>query len=259
MKKTIIILVLLAQFAIAQTSNKYTFSRVSGTYTPLTTKTIFQSGAQLNTDAISSEITLPFAFTLYGGVPQTKVFLVNNGFITFGTAPSRATIFSPLSSSEVQSDYVISGLGNQIIASQIGNPEISYGQNQTGDMVFQFQDISFQTAPLVRMTFQIVLKSDGTTVEIVFGANCTGQAITSTRGSQIGLRDKQVFSNGSIYGMTTIYNNLSLSNGDWNKVVPRGQSGGVSLGQNTGSSVTTRLATGLNMVMPISGNTYKFN
>lgn len=230
----------------------YNFSVSNGVYEPLINKTVFQSGTQLNVDAISNEITLPFAFTHYG-IAQTKVFLSNNGFITFGLAPSKATIYDPISSTSIPAESVISGLGNQIIAwnGEGSQPEIAYGQNSIGDMVFQFTDISFQTAPLVRFTFQMVLKANGTTVNVVFGDNCTGQAINSTRGSQIGMRGKQTPRVGAT-PYTTLFNNLMLGNGNWNLYSPYG----VRLGTNSGSSVTTRLATGLNMVMPNSGLTY---
>jgi hypothetical protein len=231
----------------------YNFSVGNGTYVPLVNKTVFQSGTQISTDAISNEITLPFDFTLYGGIPQSKVFLSNNGYITFGSAPSKTTIFSPISSSEIPADYVFSGLGNQIIASTVGTPQIAYGQNANGDMVFEFTDVAFVTAPLVRFTFQMILKSNGTTLQIVFGANCTGQAINSTRGSQIGLRGKQTPRVGAT-PYTTLFNNLSLGNGNWNLYSPYG----LRLGTNSASSVTTRLATGLNMVMPNSGLTYQW-
>ena len=231
----------------------YNFSVGNGIYTPLVNKTVFQSGTQISTDAISNEITLPFDFTLYGGIPQSKVFLSNNGYIAFGSAPSKATIFSPISSSEIPADYVFSGLGNQIIASSVGSPEIAYGQNANGDMVFEFTDIAFVTAPFIRFTFQMILKANGTTLQIMFGSNCTGQAINSTRGSQIGLRGKQTPRVGAT-PYTTLFNNLSLGNGNWNLYSPYG----LRLGTNSASSVTTRLATGLNMVMPNSGLTYQW-
>ena len=231
----------------------YNFSLGNGTYVPLVNKTVFQSGTQISTDAISNEITLPFDFTLYGGIPQSKVFLSNNGYIAFGSAPSKATIFSPISSSEIPADYVFSGLGNQIIASSVGSPEIAYGQNANGDMVFEFTDIAFVTAPFIRFTFQMILKANGTTLQIMFGANCSGQAINSTRGSQIGLRGKQTPRVGAT-PYTTLFNNLSLGNGNWNLYSPYG----LRLGTNSASSVTTRLATVLNMIMPNSGLNYQW-
>ena len=230
----------------------YNFSVGNGTYVPLVNKTVFQSGTQINTDATSSVIPLPFAFSMYGE-QVTNVYLSNNGYITFGLAPTKTTIFSPISSSEIPADYVFSGLGNQIIASSVGSPEIAYGQNANGDMVFEFTDIAFVTAPFIRFTFQMILKANGTTLQIMFGANCSGQAINSTRGSQIGLRGKQTPRVGAT-PYTTLFNNLSLGNGNWNLYSPYG----LRLGTNSASSVTTRLATGLNMIMPNSGLTYQW-
>ena len=60
----------------------YTFSSSSGTYTPLTGGTVFQSGATLNTDANSAGIALPWVF-YYNGIPESTIFINNNGYIPF--------------------------------------------------------------------------------------------------------------------------------------------------------------------------------
>jgi hypothetical protein len=65
----------------------YTFSNSTGTYTPLSGATVFQSGSTINTDAVSSAITLPFTFT-YNGIKGKTIYISNNGFITFGIAPA---------------------------------------------------------------------------------------------------------------------------------------------------------------------------
>lgn len=268
MKKLILLCVLIGQLAVGQVSNAYNFSITNGTYTPLINKTVFQSGSQLNTDDVSGAITLPFPFSMYGNA-VTKVFVSDNGYITFEAAQTSVSLYSPISSSAGtfgKCKAVISGAGNQIIASQSGSPEISYGSNTSGDFVVQYQDVSLQTSPLTRLTFQIILKSNGTTVQIMWGPNCTGQTINA-RGSQIGLRGPQtprtMIQNGVVVEyatpVTEVYNNLSLSNGDWNKFEPnQNLSGGVVLGKSSSSEVTTRLAAGLQMVMANSGTIYQW-
>ena len=113
---------------------------------------------------------------------------------------------------------------------------------------------------------QIILKSNGSTIQIVYGPNCTGQYINA-RASQVGLRGPQtprtMMQNGVLVEyatpITQIYNNLSLGAGDWNRFEPNpNYSGGVTIGQVNYSAMTTRLANGLLMVMPNSGLTYQW-
>ena len=245
----------------------YNFSVSNGTYTPLVNKTVFQSELQLNTDATSSVITLPFAFNMYGEA-MTSVYLSNNGYIAFGTAPNRTTINNAISSSETLAKYLIS-FSNQIIAwnGEGSEPEIAYGQNALGDMVFQFKDVSIQTAVQVRMTFQIVLKSNGSTVQIVFGPNCKGQdqiSNISPRSFEVGLRGLQVapsWNPTTIFKQTVAggYHNRVLTSGNWNVL------SNVKIGTQPSSSMSVR--TGINIpptvisnmvVMPNSGLTYQW-
>ena len=245
----------------------YNFSVNNGTYTPLVNKTVFQSELQLNTDAISSVITLPFAFNMYGEA-MTSVYLSNNGYINFGTAPNRTTIHNAISSSETLAKYLIS-FSNQIIAwnGEGSEPEIAYGQNALGDMVFQFKDVSIQTAQQVRMTFQMILKANGSTVQIVFGPNCKGQdqiSNISPRSFEVGLRGLQVapsWNPTTIFKQTVAggYHNRVLTSGNWNIF------SNVKVGTQPSSSMSVR--TGINIpptvisnmvVMPNSGVTYQW-
>jgi hypothetical protein len=229
----------------------YNFSVVNGTYTPLVNKTVFQSGTQLNTDATSGSITLPFAFSMYGE-QITTAYLCNNGFVGFGSAPNRNNIYNAISSSETMAKYLIS-FSNQITAwnGEGSQPEISYGQNANNDMVFQFQDIGITTDLNVRFTFQIILKSDGTTVEIMFGANCIGGQ--TGRSFECGLRGLQqapswnptaVFKNTVAGG----YHNRLLITGNWNTL------SNVKAGTQPSSAMNTKATN----TMPNSGLTYKW-
>jgi hypothetical protein len=245
----------------------YNFSISNGTYTPLVNKTVFQSELQLNTDATSSVISLPFPFSMYGEA-MTSVYLSNNGYIAFGTAPNRTTIHNAISSSETLAKYLIS-FSNQITAwnGEGSQPEIAYGQNANGDMVFQFKDVSIQTAPQVRMTFQMILKANGSTVQIVFGPNCKGQdqiSNISPRSFEVGLRGLQVapsWNPTTIFKQTVAggYHNRVLTSGNWNVL------SNVKIGTQPSSSMSVR--TGINIpptvisnmvVMPNSGLTYQW-
>ena len=248
--------------------NNYNFTLFNQPYTPLVGGTIFQSELQLNTDATSNAITLPFAFSMYGESMST-VYLSNNGYIAFGTAPNRNTIYNAISSSETLAKYLIS-FSNQITAwnGEGSQPEIRYGQNALGDMVFQFKDVSIQTANQVRMTFQIVLKSNGSTVQIVFGPNCTGHtqiSNVSPRSFEVGLRGLQVAPSwlpNSIFKQTVAggYHNRVLTSGNWNLIT------NVKVGTQPSSGMSAR--TGINLpptvisnmvVMPNSGLVYQWS
>jgi len=241
----------------------YIFSLSQGIYTPLAgVKTVFQMGTQLNTDAVSTAITLPFPFTI-GEKVETTLFISNNGFVTFGDKFPRVGEYSPISSTVTTNpfDNLISAFGNQLIAATSGSPEISHGTNPSGDFVVQFQDVGILNTIQAKFTFQIILKADGKTVQVVFGPNCVGGEV-STRASQIGLRGKQsprVDGVGNVYATpeTKDYINLSMSNGNYNVFQPNNNlSGGVAPGKTNASAVAARQVAG--MVMPQAGLTYQW-
>lgn len=255
MKKLILIFVLIGQFAIGQVSSAYTFTHIpNGVYTPLVNKTVFQLANQLNSDAVSGAISLPFAFTMYAKV-ETTAYVSNNGFVTFGAPQTTVTTYAPISSTVTSSafDNLISGFGNQLVASPFGNPEISYGQNANNDFVFQFQDVGLQGSAITRYTFQIIIKPSGI-IQIVFGPNCIGGE-TNVRASQIGLRAKQTPRPGAT-PITTVYNNLFMASGNYNVFQPNNNySGGISLGKTNASAVAVR---SISAVAPNSGLTFVF-
>ena len=164
----------------------YTFSTSSGSYSVLTGGTVFQSGVALSTDGVSGAIALPSTFT-FNGIKENTIYISNNGFITFEKPQTTLNTRFPLSTTTTSGyDGAISGLGNDLVASAFGSPEIRYGNNGSGDFVIQFQDLAINLYAATRVTFQIVLKSDRKTVQIVYGPNNTGQ--TSASGSQVGIR-----------------------------------------------------------------------
>ncbi len=211
----------------------YTFANSLGTYTTLSGGTVFQSGATLSTDAVSAAITLPFTFT-YNGIKENTIYISNNGYITFNSAPT-ASVTVPLSTTTTSGyDGAIAGLANNLIAASSGSPEIRYGTNVGGDFVVQFQDLAISSYTSTRITFQIILAVDGKTVQIVYGPNNTGQA--SATGSQVGLRGTN----------HQDWNNRSLaSGGNWNTA------GGAAGTSNTSTMTWTASST-----LPTSGRTF---
>ena len=134
-------------------------------------------------------------------------------------------------------------------------------------MVFQFKDVSIQTANQVRMTFQIVLKANGSTIQIVFGSNCTGHtqiSNVSPRSFELGLRGLQVapsWNPNTIFKQTVAggYHNRVLTSGNWNLI------SNVKIGTQPSSAMSAR--TGINLpptvisnmvVMPNSGLIYQW-
>ncbi|MGC4041174.1 MAG: GEVED domain-containing protein [Flavobacterium sp.] len=217
--------------ALLNSTYGYTFSNsTSVTYTSLgTSGTVFQTGSAISTDGVSSAITLPFVFT-FNGVKGKTIYISNNGFITFGAVPS-ASQYSPISSTTSSGyDGVVSGFGVNAVASTASgaSPEIRHGSNGGGDYVVQFQDLGQSAATTVRMTFQIILKADGKTIQIVYGPNNAGASGASQ--CQVGLRGTS----------DEDWNNRSLaSGGNWN--TSGGSSGSIS--QAMSCTATTTLPT----------------
>ena len=214
----------------------YTFSTTSGSYTTLSGGTVFQSGATLSTDGVSGAIALPSAFT-FNGIKENTIYISNNGFITFEKPQTTLTTRFPISTTTTSGyDGVISGLGNDLVASVFGTPEIRYGNNGSGDFVIQFQDLAINLYAATRVTFQIVLKSDRKTVQIVYGPNNTGQV--SASGSQVGIRGTSPLD----------WNNRFLvSGGNWNTT--GGGSGSVSSSTMPWTDTT---------VLPTSGRIFQW-
>ena len=215
----------------------YTFLNTTGTYTPLSGATVFQSGTAINTDGVSSAITLPFTFT-FNGIKENTIYISNNGFITFATAPSTAG-YTPLSTTTTSGyDGAISGTGMNCVASTAAGavPEISYGSSG-GDFVVQFQDIGQSGFAAIRMTYQIVLKSDGKTIQIVYGPNNAG--VASAGQCQVGIRGTN----------DEDWNNRTLSSGgNWNTA-----GGAAGTSNSSGMSLTS------STTLPASGRIFQWS
>lgn len=260
MKKLFLLFALIGQFATAQVKD-YNYSLLKKTYLPLAGGTIFQSGEALNTDTFSNEISLPFAFTI-SGTSYNSLKFSNNGFATLGKGLNNGftmdvNVKYPISNTVKgwAVDYVISGFGNNLCASQFGTPEIKYGVNATNDFVIQYQDLAILGFNQTRVTFQIIFKADGKTIQLVYGPNNKGQ--DGATGSQVGLRGKMGFDELSgAYRIVDDFNNRKLlGTGDWNTVQPNPNITGNSLGQMPSSSMAWWNSSGL----PILGLTFQYN
>ena len=115
----------------AQSPMGYTYTQGTGTYTALTSPTVFQSLTAVNTDGVSSALTLPFTFVYNGSVSCDRIYISNNGFITLANATTNvaptSTTYNPVGAT---TGYLgaISGFGCNLISSTLSgaSTEISY-------------------------------------------------------------------------------------------------------------------------------------
>jgi hypothetical protein len=234
----------------------YLFNLINGVFEPLTNGTVWQSGTQLNTDAYSNEITLPFPFNI-NGTAYNSIRIYNNGFITLGKGLNNGTVMlanvkAPISNTvnAWANDYVISGFGVNLMASNVGTPQISFGQNLSNDFVVQYQDLSIVGFSQTRTNFQIVLKADGKTIQIIYGGNLVGQS--GVVSPQVGLRGKAELIN-NIYTYND-WQNRKLITGDWNVIEAKSNYPNNSKGTMPSSTMAWKDTT----VLPISGLTFQW-
>jgi hypothetical protein len=208
------IVMMLQTSMYAQNALPYTFSQASGTYTPLSGGTSFQSGATLSTNAVSGAITIPFTFN-FNGTGYTSLIISNNGFVTFGaTAPAAAAV-NPLS---ITTGYAgaIAGYGFNLVASAVSGaaPDISYGTDGA-DFVVQFTDLARTGITGDRMSFQIRLTQTTNAVKIVYNNWAATTTTTSAANfGQVGMRGaaNTAFMARMVYA-TAPYNTWATSGG----------------------------------------------
>ncbi|MFL9833281.1 fibronectin type III domain-containing protein [Chryseobacterium terrae] len=170
------------------TNNGYGFTQTSGTYTPLSSsRTIWQSGATLATDAVSSAVSLPFTFK-YNGKSYTSIYINNNGYITFGNPPSSST-YTALSTDPTTAANIyegaIAGFAVNLRNTNTTTSEIAY-ETVGSQFIVQFTDLQGNSASVAQtISFQIQLDSTNNNVAIVYGACASG---TSTLTGAVGLK-----------------------------------------------------------------------
>ena len=170
------------------TNNGYGFAQTSGTYVPLSaSRTVWQSGTALATDAVSPAVTLPFNFR-YNARTYNSIFISNNGFITFGspTTPSTYTALSTdLTTVGNIFDGAVAGFAVNLKNANTTTSEISY-ETVGSKFIIQFTDLQGNSASAAQLiSFQIQLDSSNNSVSIVYGTCASGIA---TLTGQVGLK-----------------------------------------------------------------------
>ncbi len=216
-------------------NNGYGFTQSSGAYTPLSaSRTIWQSGATLSTDAISSLVTIP-SFK-YNGRTYNSIFISNNGFITFGTTPSVATTTTGLSADSSAPNTIegaIAGFSANLVNANTTTSEIAY-ETVGSKFVVQFTDLKVSGGSATQLlNFQIQLDSSNNSIAIVYGTCASGSANGT---GQIGLKGAEA---------SDINNRVGA---DWTST---------TVGTAATSSVT--LGTTGGATIPASGLTFTYN
>ncbi|SIS32569.1 Por secretion system C-terminal sorting domain-containing protein [Chryseobacterium shigense] len=170
------------------TNNGYGFAQSSGTYTSLSaSRTIWQSGAALGTDAVSAAINLPSAFK-YNGKSYSSIYISNNGFVTLGTPALAATYVGLSTDTTTPYEGAFAGFAANLRHASTTTSEISY-ETVGSKFIVQFTDLQGSTAAAAQIiNFQIQLDLTSNTVTIVYG-NCVSGTATLT--GQVGIRGSE--------------------------------------------------------------------
>jgi hypothetical protein len=245
----------------AQVSN-YTFGNATGTYTALTSATTWQSGSQLNTDAISGQIPLGFTFR-FNHKNYTSIAISNNGYIVFGTdLPTSSTLANyPISRANSttttpanKSDGLVAGLGVDLVASTRAGavPSIQYGTSGS-DFVVQYTDLTrsgLGTTGSETIKFQIRLTPTTNVITIIYGGIVADTALSSW--IQVGLSGASLYdwkgltstnSTGTAWTSPTVINSAGTA------AHPTGADTGMRFHASGPAGSTT---------YPLSGRTYTF-
>jgi hypothetical protein len=226
--------------------DQYRFSSSAGTYTAITGGTVYQSGATVNTDGVSTAITIP-SFT-YNGTAYTTMYISNNGFVTLGaTAPTTATT-NPIFATTAYGG-AIAGYATNLVQSTVSGAAAEIRHiDDTGnsEYVIQYKDMARSASPTAdRFNFQIRLNYSTGRIQIVYGLfTTTSTASTAASLAQVGLRGlaNTDWFNRVVNGIAP-YNTWATSAGPGNNVTT----------QSTSSSCRAT-----STIAPASGLTYTF-
>ncbi|SMP24100.1 beta strand repeat-containing protein [Chryseobacterium profundimaris] len=174
------------QASTPNTLNGYGFMQSSGTYTTLSAgRTVWQSGAALGMDAVSSAVALPSVF-IYNGKSYTNIYISNNGYITFGAAPLSSTT-TGLSTDNTTNlvEGAVAGFSANLRNANTTTSEIAY-ETVGSKFIVQFTDLQSNTGSAAQLlNFQIQLDTSNNTISIVYGTCASG---TATFTGQVGLK-----------------------------------------------------------------------
>ncbi len=170
------------------TNNGYGFTQTTGIYTPLSaSRTIWQSGAALGTDAVSAAINLPSAFK-FNGKSYNAVYLSNNGFVTLGTAALAATYTGLSTDTTTPYEGAFAGFAANLKNANTTTSEISY-ETVGSKFIVQFKDLQGSGASAAQLlNFQIQFDLTSNNVSIVYGNCVSGTAVLT---GQVGIRGSE--------------------------------------------------------------------
>ncbi|MBB6369341.1 fibronectin type III domain-containing protein [Chryseobacterium shigense] len=176
------------QATTPNTNNGYGFAQSSGTYTPLSaSRTIWQSGATLGTNAVSAAINLPSVFK-YNGKSYSSIYISNNGFVTLGTAAGTTTYTGLSTDTSTPYEGAFAGFAANLRNANTTTSEISY-ESVGSKFVVQFTDLQGNSASTAQaINFQIQFDLVTNTVSIVYGSCVSG---TSTLSGEVGIRGSE--------------------------------------------------------------------
>jgi hypothetical protein len=216
-----------SQIGGANPTYSYVSTQITSTYSSITGGTAHYSTTATSTDGVTAAVNIGFNFTFNHRV-YSQVFISNNGFVTFGSAPATNN-YTALSNTTAPYVYegAISGFCANLAASTVvgAAPEVRSQLTGTAPnrvFIIQFKDIKGSGAAAAqRLTFQIQLKETSNVIDIVYGAgNASG---TANILGQVGLRgsSQSDFSNrtganwttGTIGTLNTSQMTLGTTNG----------------------------------------------
>ena len=184
----------------AQVATTYTFTQSVGSYVPINGGQLIASGTF---GAGVTQVNIP-TFT-FDGVEYTRMWVSNNGFLTFGSAPA-SSANNPLSGTAGYAGAV-SAFGSRLASATSGAPEVRSAV--VGDeIVTQWRDVRRNITTSERINFQIRMNTVTGAIRIVYGA-LTGQDASTLHQPQVGLR-------GPNNNFTTNVNNRRLGSGTQN-------------------------------------------
>jgi sugar lactone lactonase YvrE len=184
--------------------SSYTFAQAAGTYTalPFTTGLVAKASALSGAnslDDVNYAATIPFTF-VYDGNNYTSLTINTNGFVMFGTAPSLAGIYNPISGTDAYSGAV-AAFGNDLNAcyflgdtGRINTGVVGTSPNR--EFVIQYSNFkpystSVPAAKYFRLNFQIRLSETSNKIKIVYNSSTiagAGANPTDSLLSEVGLR-----------------------------------------------------------------------
>jgi len=174
----------------ANATYSYVSTQTTSTYASITGGTAHYSTTATSTDGVTAAVNIGFNFTFNHRV-YSQVFISNNGFVTFGSAPA-TTNYTPLSNTTGPYEGAISGFGANLAASTVAGAAPEVRSQLTGTapnriFIIQYKDIKGSGAATAqRLTFQIQLKETSNEIDIVYGSgNASG---TANLLGQVGVR-----------------------------------------------------------------------